>query len=786
MNPSTPHKKLLTLAVTSAIAAGAPASAALAADAPADAPNIVVVLIDDMGYSDLGVFGAEIQTPNLDALANDGTILSNFYAAPTSTPARAMLFTGRDSHQVGIGNMTSFMRDEQRGMPNYEGALSHEAETIPEVLSENGYHTMMSGKWDLGEARGEYASDHGFARTEGLLIFGGDVQFLSTNDGSLITSFPQFHYDALDNPNPTGGTSGNNDGVGRVSGYNRKPLDGPVEDITSFPPNAYAATYYTDSAMAMIDEYRANDAIKDKPFYLSVKHIAAHFPLQAPPEVYEKYISLYSQGWDVIREARFEKLKAQGLIPADATVPPRPSNVQAWETLSDKEKRFQTKKMAVYAAMVEIVDSEFGRLTNYLQQIGEYDDTVFIVMSDNGGAFRVTGGNTPPGRGADRAARFIVEADLQAISDDTNLDTDQTFTDIGAANSYLGFGFGWSMVSNAPFNRTKGSTYEGGVHTAAIVHYPKLATSLPKSDCIYSIMDIAPTVLEMAAGSGNPSLANADIQGVSFANLFRGTDNTCQERSIGWELDGVKGLRSGDWKLSQIRNVEEFALFNLADDPFEQNDLSTTNPAQFQAMLAKFAEYVQENSVIEVSNKKLRVTDQVDSTNAATNAVLTAGVTKKGSAVYQLSNNFSTSDNVELIAYIRPDPAHVGQTADIFTTITHTSPTGQNTFLAVTESGLVAQDTAEGLPSFKTGTLGTTQYIPAASQTFPPGTVSMSFGYRLENGQTITNKNAVTANVTGGNTGGSSGLGSADTFLLFLLALLLPFSGRIARQRKQR
>lgn len=536
-------------------------------DDPARPPNYITFVIDDMGFSDIGINGGEIPTPNIDQLANGGIILDEFYSAATSTPSRGMLFTGKDNHQAGVGNMSGWIKDreDQIGQPGYEGILSLDALPISLVLQENGYETMIVGKWDLGEELEYYPINRGFDQTF-VLLPGGDTHYLSDENGDVLTSQPPALYNRL----------------GRESLYNENG-----EEFNEFPPHAYAATYYTDKAIEMIDKRD-----KDKPFSLSVCHIAPHAPFQAPQEVTEKYIDIYAKGWDLIRQERFERLKTLGSIPFDAELPPRPDSVRAWDDLSEEEQKVEAKRMAVYAAMIEVLDDNIGRLVDHLKEIGEYERTVIFVLSDNGGAYLAAGSN----------------AKQKYVADNfTGIDN---YENMGNPTSFISAVEGWGMVNNTPFKAYKGDTYEGGVHTAAFVHYPKSDVAGMITDRLTSIMDIGATMIDMAGieypdtYNGKPNLP---LQGISMAKLFKGDLSNDPERWIAWELDGAKGVRVGDWTLSQRWHVDEecwdsdWHLYNLAIDPFELNDLAESEPDKLQELVAIYEQYAEENGVIEVS-----------------------------------------------------------------------------------------------------------------------------------------------------------------------------------------
>jgi|SaaInl7_200m_RNA_FD_contig_41_413278_length_2803_multi_8_in_0_out_0_2 arylsulfatase A-like enzyme len=531
-------------------------------------PNFITFIIDDMGFSDLGSYGGEISTPNIDALAADGVMLTDFHSAPTSTPARSMLFSGMDNHHTGYGTMSGFVREEQKGKPGYEFELSRDFKIYPEMLRDNGYQTMMTGKWDVGEEPGQYATDRGFTNTKALLLPGGDVHY-SEPDGKIITSKDSEFYKKLS----------------RTSPYNENG-----KELKKFSREFYSPDYYTDSGIEMLEERD-----KSKPFYLNISHIAVHCPLQAPENMVQKYIGTYSRGWDVLRQERFDRQKKLGLFPADAVLPDRPDIVQ-WNSLDSYTQKVQARKMAVYAAMVDSLDQNVGKLIAYLKKIGEYENTVFIVFSDNGAAYRAPA-VYEKGRGDYIRSNFFTDEDFKKP---------ENYKQIGSRYSYSSYGKEWSMLCNAPFNQTKGTTFEGGIHTPAIVHYPGSKVSGVKMTRLVSVMDISHTILDMAGiEQWNASFGTPDIQrGVSFANIFDGIISEDPERVIGWEFNGRKGLRKGNWKLSQHSTSNKVYLFNLKDDPFESKDLSEKNPEKYHEMWKAYEAYEKNNGVVRVPTVK--------------------------------------------------------------------------------------------------------------------------------------------------------------------------------------
>lgn len=759
------RRSLVALAVSASLAATTASAPTVAHAAPTGAPNIVTIILDDVGFSDLSNFGGEIETPYLTQIAAAGTTLDNFYGASTSAPARSILFTGKDNHPAGVGNQASYLRDEQIGKPGYEGELSVDVPTYPEILQNGGYYTMMTGKWHLGGAPDHDPISRGHSDTEGVLLLGDDMHYLSNAEGKLITGQPANTYTKLS----------------KQAGETRTtPYTSRGKQLSTFPPNAYSSTFYTDNAIKMLDTRDTS-----KPFQLSVSYTAAHFPLQAPAEVTDKYLSVYSKGWDVLRAERIKRLVNMGLLSADAKVPERWADVAAWDSLSADQKKTEAKKMAIYAAMVEVMDAEIGRLLNHLKQIGQYDNTVFMIASDNGAAY------------------FVPETAAAEKFRGEHFTKDDNYDNMGSASSYVSYGLGWSMVSNTPFNSHKTTTFEGGVHTSAILYYPQSVAAPQRSDCLFSLMDIAPTALDMAGVSypttykGEPL---APMGGVSMAGLFRG-NTACPERNLAWELDGVKGLRVGDWKLSQQRNDDHIYLYDLAKDPAETTDLSASNPAQLKTMLAAYDDFAKKNGVVNIPTKRIPLLQ----TNGATDASFTGGMIKVDPDdpynVYyadKATNSFSTADTVDVALNIIPSPAHLGQTANIFAYLTHTSPSGEKTYYAATQQGLT-KVSADNKPYLYTGIeLGTRHFIPLATQKFGAGDLSVEFGYVLADGTKVSNKTPIEGTVaakagtdtgTGSSSGDTSGSttssdGGGGSFDLLFLSLL-PGLGLLRKRLKK-
>ncbi|MCI5115582.1 MAG: hypothetical protein D3921_10645 [Candidatus Electrothrix sp. AW1] len=565
----------------------------------AKTPNFITIVLDDMGHSDFGYLGGEIPTPHIDDLANNGIKLTSFYAAPVSTPSRAMLFTGKDNHKAGIGNMRRSYSG-QEGQPGYEGYLNLYSTPFPQILHDNGYYTMITGKWDLGGDKLEetvddltklYPFNRGFDTTRALLIPGGDT-----------------HYSDMSGDVPAGTIKSSQlpskaEAIGRTSLYNENG-----QEMKKFPRDFYSTDYYTDMAIEMLD---SRD--KSKPFSLNLMYIAPHTPLQAPADLTARYMDSnydpnnpydpnddpddskpkynYAVGWETVLENRFTKMKELGILPPDAAVPSKPDNIPAWNDLTPLEKDIETKRMAIYAAMIDKIDQNIGRLVQHLKDIGEYENTVIFVHSDNG---------------AETGAAALGQA---ARAEYIRQNFDQSYENMGNWNSYIGMSRGWARVQSAPYSGYKACTYEGGIQTAAFVHYPQAKTNGTAYDCITSVTDIAPTILAMA-GINYPE----DIQGDSIANVFDSLP-TCRDRSLGWEIDGTKGLRmdktitaedgtttTKKWKLSMTWGEGEvYYFFDLAQDIYEREELSERDGQRFDIWNA-YLDYATKNGVVSVGN----------------------------------------------------------------------------------------------------------------------------------------------------------------------------------------
>jgi len=518
-------------------------SVALTATAQEKRPNILLIVADDMGWSDLGVYGGEIFTPNLNRLAGQGYQFLNFHVGAMCAPTRSMLMTGVDNHVVGLGNMVELLADNQRGKPGYEGRLNGRAATIATLLHDAGYHTYVAGKWHLGYTQETLPASQGFEQSF-VLAEGGADNYEKKTYTPTYKAPPHF-YDGL------------------------KPAD--------LPPDFYSTRFYTDKMIGWIDANR-NDG---KPFFAYLSYQAVHMPLQVPAEYTERYISTYQDGWSKTRSVRYQRQVELGIAPAGLQLA-TPKVIPDWNTLPENERRMDAKRMAVYAGMLEYMDMSIGRVLEHLKQQGMLDNTIVVFMSDNGGE-----------------ARELMDFFPEYYSKNFDL----TYEHLGQKGSFVEYGPAWANVSMTPFSSFKSSASEGGVRAPLIISYPRGIPIGQRTDAFASVVDVVPTLLQFAGIK--PSSATPSLSGRSMVPLLTGASVQVYpaEASISQELSGGSAIYQGDYKL--LRNIPPFGdrkwhLYNLRDDPAESKDLAASDPARVKSMTEAYAEYVKKNGVIEV------------------------------------------------------------------------------------------------------------------------------------------------------------------------------------------
>jgi arylsulfatase A-like enzyme len=523
-------------------------------------PNFLLIMGDDLGYSDIGAFGSETSTPNLDALAKAGKVLTDYHTAPTCSPARVAYLTGVDWHVGGIGTMYELIAPNQVGKPGYETYINDRVVTVAELLRDAGYNTMQSGKWHLsghGHQPGTTPYDRGFSNALTLLEDGSNhFNNLPYVPGWSVT----FTKNATNAPRPENGT--------------------------------HEAKMYTDQLLGFFKK----TASEKKPFFAYLAYQVAHSPFMAPTELVDKYDKIYSVGWDKIREQRFEKQKELGFWPSNMKDPGRLPPNHVWESLTSDQKAFAARVLAVHAAMIEYMDQNIGRVIQYLKDIGQYDNTFIMFTSDNGSSepFEIAAFQYASGFDPTHAKQFVA-----AINN--------SLANLGNPNSDFNYGAWGTYVAVSPFSGFKTSLYEGGTRPPAIIKLPHSSPSpTPNGNLIKSftyVTDITPTVLDLA-GVSHPSSYKGhpvhSLMGKSLKPLLDGTVKVVHpaDEAIGGEMFNNTSLRMGDWKATSYGVPLQWKLFNLATDPGENTDLSSQHPDILQKLIAAYNKYAQDVGVI--------------------------------------------------------------------------------------------------------------------------------------------------------------------------------------------
>jgi arylsulfatase A-like enzyme len=520
-------------------------------------PNIVILLADDMGFSDIGMFGSEIKTPNMDSLARNGVRFTNFYTHASCSPTRSMLLTGTDTHRNGLGNMDEWTAPNQVGVPGYEGYLNDRVVTLPQLLKDAGYHTYMVGKWHMGKAPDKIPAARGFERDFSLLDGAGSYWDMT----NFTTASPMSNYTE----------------------------DGKY--LTKLPKDYYATKTYTDKLIGFIDANHGDG----KPFFAYVSHQAPHDPYHLPRDWRDRHVGEYDQGWDAVREARLKRQVELGIMPEGTALAERMWFLPDPIVLAPGPRALLGRKMELYAGMVENMDFHIGRLIQHLKDIGEYDNTIFIVFGDNGAEgsdlFAMIAG-TPGTRDYLYAAMKWSQTDPKSWGD---------------PGSYVGYGAPWAQVSMTPFSQYKGYLAEGGIRNGLVVSGPLVKR--PKGSvgtALMHVADIVPTLLEVA-GATYPKTGPAGevppLIGKSWVKYLAGDAESprTEKDYLAWEVFGGRAVRQGDWKISwQYKpfGTESWQLYDLAADPAERHDLAAEKPEKVKALLALWDEYVAANNVI--------------------------------------------------------------------------------------------------------------------------------------------------------------------------------------------
>lgn len=529
-------------------------------------PNFLLIVADDLGFSDLGAFGGEIHTPHLDELAFAGLRLTDFHAASACSPTRAMLLTGTDHHLAGIGAMAEFSDETIRQHPGYEGHLNQRVVTLAELLRDAGYRTLISGKWHLGRTAETSAAARGFERS--FILEGAAHNHYGWSPEVPAHKMPRLLH--------------------TVEGTYREGL----EPLTALPDDFYSSDAFTDRLLDYLRERQPDD---NRPFFAYLPFSAPHFPLQAPDELIDRYQGRYDSGPDALREQRLRRLKELGLIGEDVEAHPVIADTPNWQELDDDGRRQSAKAMEVYAAMVERLDWNVGRVVSHLRATGELENTVVIFLSDNGAEGAALEALPIVGK---RAQRFIGKH------------YDNRVENIGRANSYVWYGPRWAQAATAPSRQYKLFTSQGGIRVPAFITWPGLHRQGGISHDFATVMDIVPTLLELA-GTAHPGRHYQGreilpIRGRSLLSYLQGNSQAphAADETTGWELFRARAIRQGNWKALYIPKPDgpgRWQLYDLTRDPGEIHDLAQAEPARLQALKQHWQDYVDETGVRDFS-----------------------------------------------------------------------------------------------------------------------------------------------------------------------------------------
>lgn len=553
-----------------------------------DRPNIIYILSDDMGFSDIGCYGSEIETPNLDALAEGGLRFTQFYNTARCCPTRASLITGLYPHQAGIGHMV-----DDRGQDGYRGELNRECVTIPEVLGTAGYRSYLSGKWHVtSEISGKDGTRFNWPLQRGFDRFYGTIHGAgSFFDPNTLTRGNEFISPLADPEYPLDLEKGGRDG----------------------------AYYYTDAisdhAVKFITDHHVETG--DQPFFLYVSYTAAHWPMHALPEDIAKYAGKYDVGFEAIRKARHAKMIELGLL--DSAWEVAPMQGSSWDEVKEKELvAFEARCMEVYAAMIDNMDQGVGRIVESLKATGQDGNTLICFFQDNGGCAELFGRR--PNQVATQRAEV---ATLEPLSDDSlqpDMEPKQTRDGFpvrrgigvlpGPSDTYVAYGQAWATVSNTPFREYKHWTHEGGISTPLIVNWPDGITERHGEliDTPSHLIDLMATAVELS-GAEYPKTFHGGksikpMEGKSLVPVFKGTGGI-ERDALYWEHEGNRAIRVGDMKLVWKKSGKaKWELYDLKADRTEQHDLAAEMPEQVEALAAKWQTYAERANVIPWPEKK--------------------------------------------------------------------------------------------------------------------------------------------------------------------------------------
>ena len=519
----------------------------------AQQPNIILILADDLGFTDIAPYGSEISTPSLTALANEGIQFTNYHTAASCASSRAMLLTGVDNHRAGVSNIPEAIPPGLSAFDNYRGVLGNNVVTVATLLEDAGYHTYMAGKWHLGKERHQLPSRRGFERTVAMADTGAD----NWEQKPYIPIYKKANWFA----------------------------DGEEMEL---PEDFYSSRFLIDKTIEFIDSNHEDG----QPFFAYVPFQAVHIPVQAPQDFIDRYMGVYDTGWEQLRQDRLAKAVGLGVV-GEGTEMVDMSTTQDWDALPDDRKRYEAKRMAVYGGMIEAMDFHIGRLIEHLKTTGQYENTLLIFTSDNG---TEVSGPTDPGR-------------VQAQIFLRNQGYTSEYETLGLKGSFNSISPSFASASASPLAFYKFYAGEGGLRVPLIIAGQSVLNKGELNHALSHVTDITPTILSLAGVKapdgrfgGRPIEA---MIGRDLMPIIRGDVERvyAEDETIGYEVGGNAALFRGDYKIVMNRapvGDRQWHLYNIVSDPGETEDLADAMPERMQLMLRAYDQYVLENGVLPV------------------------------------------------------------------------------------------------------------------------------------------------------------------------------------------
>ncbi len=512
-------------------------------------PNIVIAILDDVGFGDLGCFGSEIDTSSIDRLAKGGVRYNNFHVTALCAPTRACLMTGQNAHKVGVGNIAEWGRP----LPGYRGYIRKDVEMLPQMLKASGYNTIAVGKWHMSMVNDQDAM--------------GPFDHWPTGRG--FDHWYGFHGSAVDHYHPELFRNQSQVHPDKKEDYHL------TEDLV-------------DQSIAYVRDHVT--ATPEKPFFMYLGFGACHFPFHAPKDYIDKYDDTFEAGYDDLREPRLARQKELGVCPPETKLTPRSDDTPSWDSLPENEKRFSLKTQQAFAGMLDHADKQLGRLVDELKNLGELDDTILIVMSDNGA-----------GGGYHRAGALDVRR-IAYIGPESVDEKMNGLENVGTERSSPLYSTGWSFLGNTPLKRRKGDTYEGGTRTPLIVHWPN--GDLPNGDICnqyHHVVDMVPFLLELTNSTEN---IPEDVDGVSFAYTLDNPTSETTKLLQHYETAGDRAIWAGGWKAVTLHEKgtdfkdDVWALYNSDADFSELTDLANEEPERVKKLIALWDKEAAANNVL--------------------------------------------------------------------------------------------------------------------------------------------------------------------------------------------